>query len=206
MASYLQRPPGMRFIVLAALASLGACGGTLGGGNGDGGTGNDGGGGAACSSASDCKPSEYCDRGGSCGTSGTKGACKARPMGCTDVYSPTCGCDGVVYGNACDAAGHGVDVGPASKCAPPQGWVACGDRYCEATASYCQRTPNDVVGPGEPLESDQCLPLPPACQGKSDCSCFPLMTPCIDPKLQGVGCKAVPAGTVTGFVVTCPGG
>jgi hypothetical protein len=48
------------------------------------------------------------------------GSCAPRPDACLTVIEPVCGCDGHVYGNACEAAAAGVAVGP---------WTPCIDRH-----------------------------------------------------------------------------
>jgi hypothetical protein len=179
-----------------------ACGGTVSGGNDGGGGGDGGGSGASCATNGDCESGSYCDRGGSCGTSGTKGTCKSKPQGCSLLYSPTCGCDGKVYGNACAMNGAGVDLNAGGTCPAPQGWIACGDKYCPIDITYCQRTGNDVGGPGQPKEYDSCPMLPASCMGKADCSCFPQTTPCISFKM----CKPITNAGQTGFEIWCPGG
>jgi len=194
----------VRTLVAASLWSiLFACGGTVSGQipGGDGGASADGG--NACATNAECASGFYCDRGGTCGTGGTKGTCKARPQGCPDLYSPTCGCDGATHGNSCDAAAKGVDVDASGKCKAPPGWMFCGDKACLAGSSYCQRTPNDARAPGSPAEYTSCVTLPASCANASDCSCFPPATPCIDFKM----CKAIDVGqSQKGFEIVCPGG
>lgn len=66
---------------------------------------------APCSPA--CNASEYCALSNCQGP----GTCMPRPpidLQCPDV--PACGCDGKMYGNACDARRAGVDVRGGSSC------------------------------------------------------------------------------------------
>ena len=158
----------IRFLTVTGFLAcvLVACGGTISGQNP--GQNSDGGSSlpAACNA---CGSSEWCDRGGSCGTSGT---CKTRPNACTDIYSPTCGCDGKIYGNPCSANAAGVDIDTGNHCTPPTGYIACGDKYCDAGISYCQKTGNDVAGPNQPQFFYACMTLTPACMTQKDCACF----------------------------------
>lgn len=84
--------------------------------------------GLACSSSNEgetcgtiagihCAADEYCDYANNqCGIADGAGTCKPRPEVCTDIYQPTCACDGKVYSNECDAASHGVDVSANGSC------------------------------------------------------------------------------------------
>jgi hypothetical protein len=67
-----------------------------------------------CLSNSDCeegffcaKPLAYCNG---------IGVCAERPDACITLYDPMCGCDGLTYGNACDAAMFGVSVAYRGVC------------------------------------------------------------------------------------------
>jgi hypothetical protein len=153
-----------------------------------------------CIASGACANTEYCDHGGSCSTT-SQGACTMKPEACSDIYSPTCGCDGAIYGNPCSAAAAGVEVSSNATCPAPTGWIRCGDKYCELHTSYCQARSNGVV-PGQPRVTYTCPPLPDSCRKQTDCSCFPQSTPCLSPQ----HCLPIPSGNETGFEIGCPGG
>ncbi|MCC7542921.1 MAG: hypothetical protein IT379_42285 [Deltaproteobacteria bacterium] len=63
-----------------------------------------------------CGAGEYCEyTPNDCGR-GLEGVCLPRPDACADVYAPVCGCDGMTYPNACDAASVGIDVEYSVAC------------------------------------------------------------------------------------------
>ncbi len=50
-----------------------------------------------------------------------KGVCTPKPNGCPDLPDPVCGCNGVTYGNGCDADAAGVSIAHVGVC----DWVCC---------------------------------------------------------------------------------
>jgi len=131
------------------------------------------GGGVECASDAACPATSYCDFGANdCGKGvrNLAGSCKARPEACTTQVDPTCGCDGHVYNNVCEAARVGHDVSDSGGCAPPSGTFPCGPRFCAHGTTYCSATVGGAVGrPGQ----FSCEPLPTACMSAPTCvSCF----------------------------------
>jgi hypothetical protein len=63
-----------------------------------------------------CDPGEFCKLNmGEC-CCDFQGICLAIPDACPTVYDPVCGCDGLTYGNECEAEIVGVSVDYVGKC------------------------------------------------------------------------------------------
>lgn len=69
---------------------------------------------SACTTNADCDPEDYCAK--PMGDCAAPGSCEVRPDFCTTVFMPVCGCDGVTYSNACEAASEGVNVAHDGPC------------------------------------------------------------------------------------------
>jgi len=175
-----------RLLVLVSLASCGADPATTGddGGLGadagrtvdaplaDGPTGPDAASGAVCGGllGTTCAAKEYCDYPtDSCGAGDQAGTCRARPETCPAVVMPVCACNGMTYGNACEAAAAGQDVNAAGGCPPPAGTFACGTTFCHVATHYCQA---GYGGAFDNPPSFTCLPVPAGCGASPTCACF----------------------------------
>ncbi|MEO5725805.1 MAG: hypothetical protein ABI134_21250 [Byssovorax sp.] len=140
-----------------------------------------------------CAADEYCDYSiNNCGAFDNQGVCTKRPEACDKSLYPTCGCDGQIHGNECDAAAAGTDVN-TNGCTPPPGQFSCGAHFCQSNTEYCERILSDVGGFPDDFT---CKPLPAMCAPTLSCAC-----------LSGVACGDTCAPTNDGGLkVTCPGG
>jgi len=111
-----------------------------------------------------------------CGATDRPGTCETRPEACIALYDPVCGCDGRTYGNACEAASHGVSVAASGECAA----AGCTSNDECGEGQYCQA--NSCGGAGE------CVARPTACTriGFPVCGC--------DGNTYGNPCEAAAAG------------
>lgn len=68
-------------------------------------------------SGKQCGVGEYCHYpDGTCLVDDQTGGCEQIPIGCRDNVDPVCGCDGVTYFNACEAAAIGMSVDHLGAC------------------------------------------------------------------------------------------
>ncbi len=151
-----------------AAQSGGACGGLLG---------------RSCSEGEFCSfaPDAFC------GAADQTGTCEPTPDVCAEIFRPVCGCDGVTYGNACEANGKGVSVASEGECGT-SGGTSCGGllgAQC-ANGEFCNFAPDAICGAAD--QTGTCEPTPQACDLIFDpvCGC--------DDRTYGNTCEANAAG------------
>ena len=172
------------------------CSTGVGGSGGGGGTGAGGGPGKACGGivGASCPSGYYCDfPDKNCGANDGGGTCLPGPIDKCGGDGLVCGCDGKVYGSACQAELAGVDVSLLGACKEPPGTFVCGTHYCKLGLEYCEVDLSDVSGFANGYG---CHTLPIQCgDGTGDCAC-----------LAGVPCGNQCKGGSGSLFAICPGG
>ena len=86
------------------------------------------------------------------------GECVWRPEACTMQYNPVCGCDGRTYGNACMAAGNGVNVAQGGECEAQEGECGGFQGIECAHGQYCHYVLEQMCGAGDDMGVCQAIP------------------------------------------------
>lgn len=142
--------------------------------------------GAFCDFSAKGEPALFCEEVGVCAVVTT--ACEANS-------EPICGCDGVLYANACAAAMAGVGISGAVGCPPPPGSFECGEQFCDVATEYCRH----IIGHGQP-EDLTCLALD-CPDNVSGCDCVVAPEPCGD--AQQFGAQFCDMTAESGIRLTC---
>jgi hypothetical protein len=137
-----------------------------------------------------CAADEYCNYtpAAMCGRADATGTCaKVFEGACTANFDPVCGCDGLTYGNDCEAARAGAAVDHDGVCATTG--ETCGGLIgatCES-GFFCNFPPAWACGDGD--GTGTCTAIPEVCAAVSDpvCGC--------DGKPYGNACQANGNGT-----------
>jgi hypothetical protein len=157
------------------------------------------GGGEVCGgfSGATCPDTQFCDYPlDSCGAADETGICTTRPNNCDTSLDPICACDGMIYGNTCNAHGAGQDVSLRGGCTIDPGMFACGPRICNAASEYCRNEAS--AGPNLP-DAYSCQPLPSPCNMMSVANCT-----CMKPTADDCGGGCTQDGMTGGITISCP--
>jgi hypothetical protein len=106
-----------------------------------------------------CDEGQFCMfQPGMCDAEDAVGMCTSIPEVCRDIYEPVCGCDGMTYGNHCEAAMAGVSIAHRGACVRVCGGIA-GDpcevgEFCKFRMGTCDFADQQGV----------CRPIPTECR------------------------------------------
>ena len=67
-----------------------------------------------CSSNENCEATEFCQK--AIGQCDQTSYCVEKPSDCAQIYEPVCGCDGITYSSACQAAFAGISISYSTEC------------------------------------------------------------------------------------------
>jgi len=147
-----------------------------------------------------CPDGMFCHfRPGQCEIVDNQGVCAPIPQACPEVYAPVCGCDGVTYGNSCEAAAAKASIdheGPCHReCDPTDD-----DDLGSDTGGDCDKGEFCRIPPGLCDSSDVkgvCTTIPQACPDNVDpvCGC--------DGETYGNACEADAHGVSVAYRGPC---
>ena len=103
-----------------------------------------------------------------CGKASSAGLCTTPSTNCQSWEPATCGCDGVVYQNVCEALHAGVDFGLVDQCTAPPDMFACEYYFCPRNTTFCNEIPYESEG----YSDFSCEPMPPECASVPSCECL----------------------------------